>query len=302
MRVVITGGSGLLGRALAANLAADGYETIALTRRPARVRDLPQSVRAQIWDGRSAAGWGALADGATAIINLAGENLSSGLWTAQRKQRIRQSRLDAGRSVVEAVQAAAIKPAVVIQASGIGHYGPHGDDIVTEQSAAGKDFGASVTLDWEAASAAVEQMGVRRVIVRMGPSLARQAGALSLLMLPFRLFAGGRLGSGRQWLSWIHLADTISAIRFLIANEEARGVFNVCAPNPLTNAQFGRLLGRVMRRPFWLPVPAFTLRLVLGEMASTVLEGQRAAPERLLQMGYTFRFPDAEAALRDILR
>lgn len=301
MRVIITGGSGLLGRALAENLAADGNEVVVLSRRPQSVRGLPAGVRAEQWDGRTAAGWGALASGAGAIVNLAGENLSSGRWTAARKQRIVQSRVNAGRAVLEAVQAAAVKPAVVIQASGIGHYGPHGDEVLTEQSPAGDDFAARITLDWEAATAPLDALGVRRAVVRMGPSLTPHGGALPLMMLPFRMFMGGPLGSGKQWLSWIHIADTIAALRFLMDHESARGIFNVCSPQPVTNAEFGRVLGRVMRRPYWLPAPAFAMRLALGEMASTVLEGQRAAPAHLQELGFAFRFAALEPALRDLL-
>ncbi len=301
MRVIITGGSGLLGRALADNLSLDGHEAIILSRRPQEVRGLPAGARAVRWDGRSAAGWAELIDGSTAIVNLAGENISAGRWTERRKESIVRSRVDAGRAVVEAVQQAAVGPTVVMQASGIGHYGPRGDEFVTEQSPAGADFGARVTLAWEASTAPLDELGVRRVIMRMGPSLTPRGGALPLMMLPFRLFVGGPLGSGRQWLSWIHIADTIAAMRFLMERDDARGVFNVCSPQPATNAAFGRALARVMRRPYWLPAPAVALRLALGEMASTVLEGQRAMPARLLAMGFSFRFAEIEAALRDLL-
>jgi uncharacterized protein (TIGR01777 family) len=302
MRAIITGGTGLIGRALAADLAAGGYEVILLSRAPRRVTGLPAGVRAEGWDGRTAAGWGPLADGAQAIVNLAGENLGAGRWTAQRKRRIRDSRLNAGRAVVEAVQAAAHVPRVVVQSSAVGYYGPsQGDRELGEEAPPGSDFLARVCVEWEASTAPVEAMGVRRVVTRSGVVFHAAEGALPRMLLPFKLFVGGPLGGGRQPLSWIHIADEVAAIRFLMEKEEAAGAFNLAAPHPLTNAEFGRAAGRALGRPAWLPAPAFALRLALGEVATMVLDGQRVVPRRLLAMGFTFRFPEAEAALRDLV-
>jgi uncharacterized protein len=306
MRVIITGGAGFIGRALAADLAADGYEVVVLSRNPTKAAGLPPGVRAEQWDGRTAAGWGPLADGAHAVVNLAGENLAGGgflpaRWTEERKQLIRRSRLDAGQAVVEAVQAARVKPAVVIQSSGIGHYGTRGDQVQTEADGSGDDFLARLTVEWEASTAQVADLGVRHVSIRSGVVLSPTEGALYRLLVPFKLFAGGPMGSGRQGFSWIHPADETAAIRFLIDNPKASGAFNLCAPEPLTNAQFGKAIGSVLGRPSWLPVPAFALKLALGEVASMVLEGQRAVPRKLLDLGFTFRFPSAESALRDLL-
>lgn len=302
MRVIITGGTGLIGRALAASLAGDGHEVIVLSRDSRRHTDLPAGVQVERWDGRTAAGWGPLADGADAIVNLAGENIGAARWTAERKERIRRSRLDAGRAVVEAVAAAGRKPRVVIQASAVGYYGPRGDEELSEEAPPGEDFLALLCVEWEASTAAVEAQGVRRAVIRSGLVFSTAGGSLPRLLLPFRFFVGGPLGSGRQWYSWIHIADEVAAIRFLIANEAARGPFNLCAPNPLTNAELARVIGRVMGRPSFLPTPAFALRLAFGEMAAAVLTGQRVVPARLLQLGFSFRFPTAEAALRDLLR
>lgn len=307
MRIIITGGTGLIGRALAADLAGDNHEVVVLSRRPEQVAGLPAGVRAERWDARTAAGWGALADGADAIVNLAGESIAGeGLipnrWTAKRKRRIRDSRLNAGRAVTQAVEAATHKPRVVIQASGAGYYGPHGDEQVTEETPAGNDWFEQVAVEWEASTAPVEALGVRRAIIRSGVVLSTEGGALPRLLLPFRFFAGGPLGSGRQWLPWIHIADEVGAIRFLIENPTASGPFNLTAPNLLTNAEFSRVIGRVLRRPAFVPVPAFALRLLLGEMSMVLLEGQKAIPRRLQEMGFTFRFPEAEAALRDLLQ
>jgi uncharacterized protein (TIGR01777 family) len=301
MRIIITGGAGLIGRALAAGLAADGHEVILLSRTPGRVTGLPAGARAEGWDGRTAAGWGPLADGAQAIVNLAGENLAAGRWTAERKRRIRESRLNAGRAVVEAVRAASRAPRVVVQSSAVGYYGPQGDQELAEEAPPGSDFLARLCVEWEASTAPVEDLGARRVVIRSGVVLHASDGALPRMLLPFKLFVGGPLGSGRQWLSWLHIADEVAAIRFLIEKEEAAGAFNLAAPHPLTNAEFGRVVGRVLGRPAWLPAPAFALRLALGEMATVVLDGQRAVPRRLLALGFAFRFPEAEAALRDML-
>jgi uncharacterized protein (TIGR01777 family) len=190
---------------------------------------------------------------------------------------------------------------VLLQASGVGYYGPCGDEVITEHAAGGDDYVASVCKDWEASTSGVESFGVRRAILRTGLVLARQGGALPRLALPFRLLAGGPLGAGRQWMPWIHLADEVGAIRFLLNHEGASGAFNLTAPRPLTNRSFSRALGRALRRPSLLPAPGPALRLILGEMADMILTGQRAVPQRLLELGYAFRFPEAEAALSDLL-
>jgi uncharacterized protein len=203
---------------------------------------------------------------------------------------------------VEAVNAAQVKPHVVVQSSGVGHYGAHGDETLTEQDGPGADFLARLTVDWEASTRAVEAYGVRRAVIRTGVVLDPKEGALLRLLLPYRFFVGGPMGGGRQWLSWIHPVDETAAIRFLIEKPEASGAFNLCAPNPLTNAQFGKVLGHVLGRPSWMPVPAFALQAAFGEVAATVLDGQRALPARLLDLGFKFRFPELESALRDLLK
>ena len=299
-RIVITGGAGLIGRALAAELVASGYEVAILSRNPQRVGGLPPGVRLEKWDGRTAQGWGYLADGAWAIVNLAGENLAGGRWTAAQKERIRQSRLRAGQAVVEAVRAAARKPAVVVQASGVGCYGPRGDEEVTEEAPPGADFLGRLAAEWEASTAPVEALGVRRAVIRSGVVLSLEGGALPRLALPFRFFLGGPLGSGRQWTPWIHIADEVGAIRFLLEHGEARGPYNLAAPHPVTNRELARALGRVLHRPAWLPVPAPALQALLGEMSAVLLTGQRAVPKRLLEAGFVFRFPEIEAALQNL--
>ncbi len=307
MRVIISGGTGLIGRALAAELGADGHEVIVLSRTPEKAGGLPGGVRAERWDGRTADGWASLADGADAIVNLAGANISGdGLlptrWNDARKRIIRESRLDAGRAVVDAVQRAGRKPRVVIQASGIGVYGPRADDPVAEVDSPGHDFFATIAAnDWEPSTAPVEAMGVRRAIIRSSIVLSKTGGALPPMLLQFRLFAGGRIGSGKQWISWIHLKDEARAIRFLIETPSAAGPFNLSAPQAVTNAQFTRTLGRVMGRPSWFPLPGVVMRAAFGEVSNLLLTGQRVVPQRLLDLGFQFHFPDLEGALRDTL-
>ncbi len=301
MRVLITGGSGLIGRALAANLACDGNEVIILSRRPERIIGLPAGVSVKWWDGHTAEGWSSLVSVTDAIINLAGEKIGSSRWTKARKHGILESRLNAGRAIVQAVESAAHKPHVTIQASGIGYYGPCGDEEITEETPPGQDFLSRVAVDWEASTAPLEALGVRQVIIRTGVVLSTAGGALPRMLLPFRFFAGKRFGSGRQWFPWIHIADEVGAIRFLIENETANGPFNLSAPAPLSNAEFNRLLGQRLRRPAIVPIPGFTLRLLFGEMATVLLDGQRAIPRHLLQLGFTFQFPEAGSALRDLL-
>lgn len=307
MRTIITGGTGVIGSRLAKHLAANGHEVIVLSRNPAQHR-LPEGVEGVQWDARTAAGWGHLADGAFAIVNLAGENIGGkgtiplpGTWSAGRKQRIRESRRQAGEAVVAAVEAARVKPRVVFQMSGIDYY-PASERVMTEESGAGQAFPADVAANyWEPSTAGVEQFGVRRVIGRTAPLLNLENGPLPASVLQFKLFAGGRLGSGRQWFSWIHIEDAVRAIRFLIEAETARGIYNLAAPDPVTNATFTRVLGKVMRRPTLVPVPEFALKLLLGEVSALVLEGRPVSVEKLQDLGFTFLFPKLEEALRDIL-
>ena len=301
MRILIMGGGGLIGRALADELACHDNQVIILSRRPERIAGLPPGVSAEKWDGRSSESWHSLADGADAIVNLAGESIGSGRWTNERKHVILESRLNAGHAVVQAVEAAARKPCVVIQASGIGYDGPGSDAEITEETPPGQDFLAQLAVEWESSTSALDALGVRRAVIRTGVVLSAQGGALPRMLLPFRFFVGGRLGNGQQWFPWIHIADEVGAIRFLIENEAASGPFNLAAPCPLTNAEFSRLMGRRIRRPARLNIPAFALRLIFGEMATVLLDGQRASPKRLVQLGFTFRFPEADAALNDLL-
>jgi uncharacterized protein (TIGR01777 family) len=307
MRVIITGGTGLIGRALSSNLASDGHEVIVLSRAPERARHFPAGVRVEPWDARTTAGWGRLVDGATAIVNLAGASLAGEhffptRWTDARRRLIRDSRLNASRAVVQAVTEAQQRPQVVVQSSAVGYYGYRDDERLTEDAAPGDDWAARFTAEgWEPSTAPVEAMSVRRVVVRSGVVFDAKDGALPRLLLPFRLFAGGRMGSGRQWISWIHVQDQARALRFLIEAEQARGPYNLTTPAPVRNGALAKLIGKIMRRPAFLPVPGFAMRLAFGEVADVVLKGQRVVPQRLLDLGFAFHFPEPEVALRDLL-
>ncbi|MCX6033876.1 MAG: TIGR01777 family oxidoreductase [Chloroflexi bacterium] len=300
MRIIVTGGTGFIGTALTISMLAEGHQVWILTRNLQTAR-LAEGARGVAWDGRTTSGWGELVSQMDAIVNLTGQSLGSGPWTGARKNRILSSRVEAGKAISAAIHQASPRPKVLIQASAVGFYGPHGDEPVTEGTAPGHGFLAEVCKAWEASSQTVEEAGVRRVVIRTGVVLSRKAGALQRMLLPFRLFIGGPLGNGRQGLPWIHPADEVAGIRFLMENEKAQGVFNLSTPEPLSNADFGRILAKVMRRPYWLPVPAFALHLLLGEMSTLVLEGQYILPRRLLELGFRFRFETAEAALRDLL-
>lgn len=311
MRVIITGGTGFVGSALARSLVADGYEVISLSRNPAKSHNLPSEVKVVYWDTRSPTGWGHLADGAQAIVNLAGEfiggrnlvELVIKRWTPARKQAILASRLNAGRAVIQAIQAVETKPKVLIQASAVGYYGDRGQEILTEDSPPGEGFVPGVVQQWEASTAEADSIGVRRAIIRSpGVFLSLAGGAFPFLVIPFKLFSGGPIGDGRQYFSWVHLADEVRAIRFLIDNPAARGPFNLAAPEGVTNAQFNRALGKALHRPYWLPLPKFFFKIAFGEQSEIILSSQRQVPRRLLELGFEFLYPTVETALKDIFK
>jgi len=306
MRIIITGGSGLIGRALAKRLAQMGHQVHILSRNPDRVKGLPGGVVAEGWDGRTPHGWGPLlnsddASGGSAVVNLAGESIGSGRWNKSRKRRLRESRLDSTRAVVEAIAKAAHPPTVLLQGSAVGYYGPSQDATVTESSSPGEDFLARLCIDWEKASEPAEAAGTRRVLLRTGVVLAKNGGALEKMVLPFRFFAGGRLGDGEQVVPWIHLDDQVEAICFLLESSTAAGPYNLAAPQAVTNQEMTEALAKHLGRPALMPVPAFALKLALGEMSTIALTGQRALPNRLEQEGFKFRYRSLDSALTDLL-
>lgn len=301
MRILIAGGSGLIGRAVAARWASDGHQVAVLSRRPDGVRDLPTGVRAEAWTPGDSVRLAAQLDGADALVNLAGENVAGGRWTARRKRELQASRVDLGRLLVAAWERTRRPPAVLLQASAVGYYGDPGDREVDETAAPGRDFLGQLCAAWEGSTAGVEVLGTRRVLLRTGIVLAREGGALPRLLPPFRACVGGPVGSGAQWFPWIHVVDEVGAIDFLLGRRDLAGAFNLTAPEPVRNRDFGKVLGRTLGRPSVLPLPALALRLALGEMADILLVGQRALPRRLLAAGYRFQFPDLGGALADLV-
>lgn len=297
MHVVIAGGSGFLGRALHARLRRDGHLVRTLTRRPR-----PGVTDEIAWQPDGTAGsWAAALDGADAVVNLAGENLAAGRWTDARKQALRSSRLLPTRSLVAAITAARQPPSVLVSASAVGYYGDRGEELVTEHTEPGSDFLATLCVEWEH-EAEQASSHTRVVLLRTAPVIHPNEGMLKQMLLPFRLGLGGKFGSGRQYMSWIHLDDWTREVSWLIETPEARGAFNVTAPQPVTNAEFTRALGRALGRPAILTVPSFALRAVLGELSHALLTGQRAVPARAQEMGFAFRFETIDAALHDLLR
>lgn len=300
MRVLITGGTGVIGRPLASLLVAEGHEVIVLTRDPARAVNRSPGVRAHGWNAQSGVGWAGLIGADTAVINLAGQNPARWPWTAGHRRRVLQSRLDAVAAVADAARRSAYRPAVLLQASAVGYYGDRADETLTEHSPPGSGFRAEVCRQWEAAAADAPALaGVRRVVLRLGIVLSRGGGALPQFRRAARLRVR-RFGNGRQWVPWVHEADAIAAIRFLLHGAAASGPYNVSSPNPCRDRELHAALSRVTGRRAIVPLPAPLMRLTLGEMADTVLESQRVIPKRLADAGYRFQFPDIGLALADL--
>jgi uncharacterized protein len=290
MHYLITGGSGFIGSALCRSLVADGHRVTVPTRNAARAkRRLPGDV-ALIGNLDAAVD-------VDAIVNLAGENLSSGRWTAARKREIVASRIGTTQRLLAWIGAQSRRPRVLVSGSAIGWYGARGDADLGEDADPGADFAAHLCRDWESEACKAEALGMRVCRVRTGIVLGRGGGALKQMLLPFRLGLGGPMGDGRQWMSWIALADEVALIRWLIDNDAASGAYNGTAPAPVRNAEFAGTLGRALHRPAVLRAPAFALKLLLGEMSDLVLTGQRVLPRRALAEGFTFRHPDLTSAL-----
>ena len=292
---MVSGGSGFLGRALERVLTRDGHRVTALTRRarPERPRDV-------VWTPNGEAGpWAEALSGVDAVVNLAGEGMADQRWSAARKAALLDSRLQATTSLVQAVRRVANGPRVFVSASGVGYYGPHADERLTEDAPAGTDFVATMAAAWEAAAAPAGGAG-RLVLLRTGLVLGAE-GALAKMRLPFRLGVGGRLGSGRQWMPWIHVDDWAALTARLITDTHAHGPFNLTAPEPVTNADFTRALGRALHRPTLFAVPGIALKLALGEMAELLLTGQRAVPAKAQALGYQFRYAQLDPALASLV-
>ena len=305
MKIVIAGGSGFLGGPLAEVYAEEGHQVIVLTRsvpsgesRHDPGTGVPGITRLG-WTADGKIGpWAAIVEAADAVINLSGEAIDKGRWTPQRKAQLRDSRILATRSLAASILAAAVPPKVFVSGSAIGYYGDTGDRPITESSPPGHDFLAQLCEDWEGEAHRAGSSGARVALLRTGVVLDRSGGALPRMMLPFKFFAGGPLGSGKQYVSWIQRLDWVEMVRWIVETPDASGPINATAPAPVTNKEFTRAIGRSMHRPGLLPVPPFALKLAVGGLAESILGGQRVLPARALALGYHFRYPDIDQAFR----
>ncbi len=294
MRILITGASGLIGTALQKSFTEKGYEMLLATRSGPRTPDQIQ------WNMESGFAEGELErlEDLDAVIHLAGENVSGLRWTDDKKKAIRESRINGTHNIVEVLSNLRNKPKVFISGSAIGFYGDRSDDVMTEASTAGDTFLAHVCKEWEAESRRAEDLGIRTVLLRTGIVLSKDGGALSTMLTPFKFGVGGVVGSGKQWMSWVSLDDVVAIVNFALENEHFRGAVNVVSPNPATNEEFTKTLGEVLYRPTFLPLPAFAVNLVFGEMGDALLlASTRVEPKRLKEVGYEFEFTDLKTAI-----
>jgi uncharacterized protein (TIGR01777 family) len=291
MKILITGATGLIGRRLSDHLSRAGHDVVAASRGEDTV------VR---WDPMSGPIQASALQGVEAVVHLAGENVGKGRWTRSKMERIRDSRWIGTRNLVEGIGAAPSKPRVLFCASAIGYYGDRGDELLDEESGAGGDFLAEVCKGWEEEAAKVQAQGVRRVSGRFGVVLDARDGALPRMIPPFKMWMGGPIGSGRQWMSWVHAQDVCGLVERCLVREDLRGPVNVTAPNPAPNREFAAALGRALGRPSWLKMPYLPLRLLVGKFARVLVGSQRCVPAKARSSGYAFQFPDLGAALQDI--
>jgi uncharacterized protein len=302
MKILVTGSSGLVGSALVPALVKAGHTVCRLVRPGSIAKNETQDGFQVAWNPATGELGGA-AVGADAVVNLAGASIADGRWSDRRKSELHSSRIDTTRALITALAKMNARPRVLVSASATGFYGNRGDELLTEESEAGNDFLSGMAKDWEAEARKGEAIGIRVVLARFGIILARHGGALPQVMLPFRFFAGGKIGSGQQWMSWISLDDVIEVLRLAVEQGQVSGPLNVISPQPLQNAQFTKTLASAMHRPALFPAPAFALRLALGEMADALLlSSQRVLPQRLEKLGYHFQYPDLAAALKNILK
>jgi uncharacterized protein (TIGR01777 family) len=302
MRVVIAGGTGLIGNKLIDRLLQMRYEVTLLSRTRESAKINSTAVHIEFWDAKTSDGLTSVLEGADAVINLTGESIAAKRWTQIQKERILSSRIESTRSIIDAIKHANRKPLVLLNASAVGYYGDVPEGEVTEASSRGAGFLADVCHQWETEALKAQEFGVRVVLLRTGIVLDKNAGALHKLLLPFRFFIGGPLGSGRQWFPWIHLRDEVSAILFAMENEHLTGPLNLSAPESVRMLEFCKVLGNILHRPSWMHTPAYILKLALGEMAEPLLlDGQKIIPQKMIDAGFKFQFPKLEDALKDLL-
>jgi uncharacterized protein (TIGR01777 family) len=302
MRILVAGGTGFIGAALIQELSHSGHTVVALVRNMAASEGMfPPGTERALWDGRSQGAWRDHVATVDAVFNFSGASIGGGRWNQRRKKLIVESRVAPTRTLVDAMRASAHRPRVFINASAVGYYGVAGDDIVTEDSSPANDFLARTCQLWEAEALAASPLGVRVVLPRLGVVLAKGGGVLERLVVPFKLFVGGPLGTGRQWYPWVHRDDLLSALSYLLHHEGFEGGVNVVSPETVTMSTFARELGAALGRPSGITVPSFVLRAAFGEMAGIILEGRRIIPARLLAAGFAFKYPTLRAALTAIV-
>ncbi|MBN1448851.1 MAG: TIGR01777 family oxidoreductase [Bacteroidetes bacterium] len=300
--IVMTGGTGLIGRRLTRQLLKRGDRVTVLTRNPDKARDaLPDGSEAMRWLADGEDDWPGAIDGADAVVHLAGESIAEGRWTDAYKQRMYDSRINTAAALMHAVAAAEQKPEVFTSVSAVGYYGDTGDREVDEDSPPGNDFLAELCVAWEAAAYKAETHGLRVVTPRMGLVLARNGGALDKLLTPFKMFAGGPVGNGQQWFPWIHIDDAVGILLHALDTPSVSGPLNAVAPGLIRNREFAVALGEALKRPAKFSVPAFVIKLAMGELGEMLLGGQRAHPRKTLESGYTFTYADIDTALRDLV-
>lgn len=301
MKIILSGGTGFIGAALLRRFLEKGHRVVLLTRNPGSA-PLPAAgaVEPVLWDAKTLGPWASHLEGADAVVNLAGESVAAGRWTRERKEKIFSSRIESTKLLVSAIAQAKKRPSVLVNASAVGYYGDVPEGEVSESFPQGSGFLAELCGRWEQEARAAEELGVRRVSLRIGVVLEKEGGALAKMLPPFYFFMGGPLGSGRQWFPWIHRKDVLEIILFALENPKVLGALNAAAPDPVNLKDFCSALGRALHRPSWAPVPAFALRLMLGEMSEILLTGQKAVPKRLVELGYQFRHPKLDQALASI--
>jgi uncharacterized protein (TIGR01777 family) len=295
MKVLVIGGSGFIGSALSRELSGAGHEVVVSTRKKTT------SIKKLTWNIPELIATDVISK-FDAVVNLAGEKVFSERWTSERKEKIRSSRVDTTKALVESMRASTNRPKVLINTSAIGYYGPHGDEDMNEGALPGSDFLSGVCKEWEVAALRASELGIRVVITRFGLVLGEGGGALSKMLGPFKSFVGGYIGSGKQWMSWVHINDITGFIRYALENESVAGPFNVTAPGPVRNKEFSSSLGKVLGRPAFFPVPALALKLALGEFGDVLLTGQRVISEKAVKAGYQFKYTDVNEALKAILK
>lgn len=298
MRIAIIGGRGFIGRNLSDELMTVGHQVMIVTRSKDTIADGFENFA--YWDGKDHKALQAILERCDGVVNLAGENIGAKPWTKARKELLRRSRVETTNALVDALNEMEKIPSVLIQASAVGFYGT-GDQPVDENSSAGKDWLAQLCVDWENPLTRLNDKSIRVVVTRNGVVLGKHGSVLQELLLPIKLFLGGPLGTGNQWISWIHIKDEVRAIKYLLENQDCHGIYNLTTPEAVQNTEMERTLARITHRPFWIRTPAFLLRMALGEMSTIVLDGQRVLPRRLADAGFNFKYNDLENALLNLL-